>query len=517
MATLGVWGGVKLVQGSSILSLLHAITDRASDFEDVVILPVEEPEAFVHPYNKKSWYYQMYIKTKRTVFLAVIFTPCAVLYGLAEWTNSEDWRGYWLRLLVQTVELSGCSFQKFAQWCSMRPDMFSADLVEALSKLRCDAPPHDYEHTRAIIKESFGREIEEIFETFEEEPVASGTVAQVHKATLKREYAIDGKVREVAVKVQHPNVLEETYCDADLLFNLINMLSDKLTIPMNKEDFSLVLQRQTNFEWEAYNLRKFANNFRRETKEGTLKFPDVSLDLLSPSVLVESWAKGRTISSFFSSIEEGLSDVSEGLVSSAKDLVSSTKEIGMNVAEKIEETKRDLARTVFSMNMKMFLRDNLIHSDMHAGNLLFSTETAELTILDAGQTASLRPDVAPKFGKFLHAICTRNREEVFRSLLEFDENKGRGIKDVAGFQEDVNDAMEKFCADGDVIIVGDIMGQLFFALNKHKLTMRSDVSVTLMSMAISEGLIRELDPDFDMAESAMPYIAKYGTNYLRHT
>eukprot|EP00466_Bigelowiella_natans_P004929 jgi/Bigna1/143294/aug1.77_g18002 len=144
MATLGVWGGVKLVQGSSILSLLHAITDRASDFEDVVILPVEEPEAFVHPYNKKSWYYQMYIKTKRTVFLAVIFTPCAVLYGLAEWTNSEDWRGYWLRLLVQT--------------------------------------------------ESFGREIEEIFETFEEEPVASGTVAQVHRATWKREYAMDGKV-----------------------------------------------------------------------------------------------------------------------------------------------------------------------------------------------------------------------------------------------------------------------------------------------------------------------------------
>mmetsp|Transcript_6367 Transcript_6367/g.8864 ORF Transcript_6367/g.8864 Transcript_6367/m.8864 type:complete len:190 (+) Transcript_6367:305-874(+) len=187
----------------------------------------------------------------------------------------------------------------------------------------------------------------------------------------------------------------------------------------------------------------------------------------------------------------------------------------MNVAGKIEETKKNLAKTVFSMNMKMFLRDNLIHSDMHAGNILFSTETAELTILDAGQTASLQPDVAPKFGKFLHAICTRNREEVFRSLLEFDENKGREIKDVDGFQEDVNEAMARFCADGDVIVVGDIMGQLFFALNKHKLTMRSDVSVTLMSMAVSEGLIRQLDPDFDMAASAMPYIAKYGTDYLR--
>lgn len=59
------------------------------------------------------------------------------------------------------------------------------------------------------------------------------------------------------------------------------------------------------------------------------------------------------------------------------------------MADAIDDTKRDLAQKIFGMNMKMFLRDNLIHSDMHAGNILFSEVTEELTVLDAGQTVSL--------------------------------------------------------------------------------------------------------------------------------
>lgn len=149
-------------------------------------------------------------------------------------------------------------------------------------------------------------------------------------AILKIHPNIHRQIRDVAVKVQHPNILEETYCDVDLLFNIIS-LSDKLAIPMKKEDFTLVLQRQTNFEWEAYNLRKFSRNFRDEIREGIIKFPDVSVDLLSPSVLVESWANGRTISNFYSSLEGGISDVGEGLVTSAKQVtLGSSKNVFMS-------------------------------------------------------------------------------------------------------------------------------------------------------------------------------------------
>mmetsp|Transcript_10987 Transcript_10987/g.20210 ORF Transcript_10987/g.20210 Transcript_10987/m.20210 type:complete len:610 (-) Transcript_10987:219-2048(-) len=497
---LACLGGLGLALKYS--DLFSVLLESEEGLEPEVVQLMEEPEPFVHPFEKKSWVYKAYVRTKRAVWLAVIFTPCAVMWTFAEWTESDEWRSFWIKMLVSTVELSGCSVQKFAQWCSMRPDMFEEDIIKALSKLRCDAPAHDFAHTRKSINEAFGRDIEDIFETFEEEPVASGTVAQVHRARLKPEFAIDGKVRDVAVKVQHPRVLEETFFDVDLLFHVIDM-TPKLTIPMKKDDFMMVLQRQTNFEWEAYNLKKFAKNFAREKAEGKVKFPVVSVDLLSPTVLIESWADGSTVSNFFSSMEKEISDVGQSIKDTA------TK-IGESVSSAVEERKKDLARTIFLMNIKMFLRDNLIHSDMHAGNILYSEETGELTVLDAGQTASLEPEAYPKFGKFLHCICKRDKQGVFQNLLDFDQDRGANLENKEAFYDDVSAAIDKYCPDGEMIIVGDIMGQLLFALNKHNLCLRSDVSVSLMSMAVSEGLIKSLDPDFDLVGQAMPYIAKYG-------
>mmetsp|Transcript_18422 Transcript_18422/g.45213 ORF Transcript_18422/g.45213 Transcript_18422/m.45213 type:complete len:557 (-) Transcript_18422:69-1739(-) len=463
------------------------------------------PGEIAHPYNERSVFWQVAFKMHRAAYFCILFAPCVMAGLLAKITEDPALRAAWIRLLVKTIEMGGSSCMKFGQWISMRPDVIAGDIIQALAKLRQDAPSHPFEHTRRQIEMSFGKKIEDIFEDFSEEPVASGTIAQVHRARLRPEYALknkDGKViRYVAVKVQHPGVLAETFVDIDILFNGFGFL---FAVPFSKQEFVEGMQRQINFEWEAYNLRKFSNNFRDEIKEGIVKFPDVSVDLLSPSVLVESWANGRTVANFFTTLEGGITDVGEGIVSSAKQL-------SQTMADALDDTKKDLARKIFGMNMKMFLRDNLVHSDMHAGNILFSEETEELTVLDAGQTASLLPDVAPKFGNFLHSICTRDRGGVYSNLLEFDEYKGERIADLDDFRDDVNRTMDKYCPEGEPIIVGDIMGQLFFTLQRHNVTMRSDVSVSIMSMAVSEGLIRSLDPEFDMVGAAMPYIAKYGT------
>merc|ERR1712048_25149 len=83
---------------------------------------------------------------------------------------------------------------------SMRPDMLPGDVVEALKSL-CDASPeHQFNHTRRMFLEAFNRDIEDVFETFEESPVASGSVAQVHRARLKTEYALPDGAVDVAVK-----------------------------------------------------------------------------------------------------------------------------------------------------------------------------------------------------------------------------------------------------------------------------------------------------------------------------
>ena len=95
---------------------------------------------------------------------------------------------------------------KFGQWISMRPDMFPRDLCEMCANLRQNAPTHEFHLTRDMIRESFGMEVEEIFEKMDRMPVASGCVGQVYRARLRDEYVLANGDRDVAVKIRHPSV-----------------------------------------------------------------------------------------------------------------------------------------------------------------------------------------------------------------------------------------------------------------------------------------------------------------------
>jgi hypothetical protein len=108
-----------------------------------------------------------------------------VMVFCQEWGGSVSRRdlGSPLWLMAGGVSVScpqaGCCFMKLGQWISMRPDMFPADVVRAMARLRSGVPPHPFEATREAIRESFGKDIDEMFEHFENEAIASGTVAQV--------------------------------------------------------------------------------------------------------------------------------------------------------------------------------------------------------------------------------------------------------------------------------------------------------------------------------------------------
>ncbi|CAN0857943.1 Probable serine/threonine-protein kinase abkC, partial [Linum grandiflorum] len=104
-----------------------------------------------------------------------------------------DWFGpgfrrFFLRVVLRTLELAGPAFIKWGQWAATRPDLFPRDLCTKLSELQTKAPEHRYAYTKKTIERAFGRKISEIFEGFEEQPVASGSIAQVHRASLRFRY-----------------------------------------------------------------------------------------------------------------------------------------------------------------------------------------------------------------------------------------------------------------------------------------------------------------------------------------
>jgi len=252
-------------------------------------------------------------------------------------------------------------------------------------------------------------------------------------------------------------------------------------------------------------LDKFQNNFASETQDGGLAFPSFSREILSPSVLVEGWAQGKVLEEFFDAGKEAIQDT-----------VGTIENLTNDLDGQITEARKDMATTIFDTAMKMFLRDNLVHGDLHGGNVMYNTETDSMTVIDAGITCALDDvDSSDNFVKFLHAMCTAKSEELSASLLSMADVPAS--LDREQFDTDIRDAINMFmdadtqkakAGDGPVP-VGDITAEMFRTLQRHGVYLHGDVTALLMSIAMLEGLLEQLDPEFDMMKEAIPYIVRY--------
>ena len=118
----------------------------------------------------------------RALFLSSLFFP--ILLGAPLALHFGVGTDLWVRMVRRSLELAGPAFVKWGQWASTRRDMFPGALCLELSRLYTMVPSHKYHHTKKLVEEAFGQKIEDMFEAFEEEPCASGSIAQVHKAKL---------------------------------------------------------------------------------------------------------------------------------------------------------------------------------------------------------------------------------------------------------------------------------------------------------------------------------------------
>lgn len=133
------------------------------------------------------------------MYLVALFTPTLFVGAFIHQTDGPL-RRFWLHLLLRSLESAGPAFVKWGQWASTRPDIFPADICDELSRLHMQAPRHSYAETRKIMQTAFRVPIEALFDEFEKEPVASGSIAQIHRAILKKPPG-NGPPLVVAVKI----------------------------------------------------------------------------------------------------------------------------------------------------------------------------------------------------------------------------------------------------------------------------------------------------------------------------
>jgi len=314
----------------------------------------------------------------RALRLSINFAPCTCTSGLA--LVSTTFRNkIWYKMLAKCLARSGPAFIKWGQWASTRQDMFPDELCQELSVLHASAPAHSWTFTQRTVEQALGiphGSILEVFESFDPKPLASGSIAQVHRAVLKpdvtcdsttspvmdfdQEHAQDGMA--VAIKVRHPMVAELIDWDFRLMLHLADLVDAIpplrwINLRASVEQFSHTMAAQAHLNVEAHHLELLNYNFRNWPNVG---FPRPFFS--APAVICETFEPGRVVTDIIDDYD-GQKHIHDHSIISLHQLASVADNIPLDLAE-------FLVTNGLSIYLKMLLVDNLMHADLHPGNIM---------------------------------------------------------------------------------------------------------------------------------------------------
>jgi len=368
------------------------------------------------------------------------------------------------------LEELGPTAIKFGQWLSTRADLIPLKYLAELEKLQDNVPPFSVNDVKRIIAEEFGMGVYELFLEFDETPIASASVAQVHKAKLK-------SGESVAVKVQRPRIEEIMEADAEILLELAHFAGEyviKSEVYDPEEifkEFTFAARRQLDFLYEAANIEKFKENFR---EEDTVHIPQVYWDLTSKRVLTTEYVDG----------------------------------IKINDLEKIEKSGLDreaIASNLSNFYMKQVYVHALFHGDPHPGNM-FVLGNNVVSFVDFGIVGRIDKKLQETIVGMLIAMMLKNDV----SLL-VEHVFGAGViterTNVEEYTTDLEYFLKRWSAKpAKDIRIGEAFRDFLDMSRRHHIKIPSNLSLMASTMWGSEAVVSMLNPDYNFFESTKPFI-----------
>ena len=379
-----------------------------------------------------------------------------------------------------TLEELGPTFVKFGQIMSTRTELLPPEMIDQLKKLQDHAKPVPFSEIRAVIEQSCVS-LDDWFAEFDETPVASASIGQVHRAVLK-----DGT--RVAVKVQRPGIGEIIETDIGILQSMAERIETvfpetRVYNPVGMvEDFAHQIVKELDFSRDGRNADRMARNFHGVPGIG---FPKIYWEYSSPRVLVMEFIEGVRI------------DDPESI----RAMGNEPHEIGVRG---------------FHAYLKMIFEDGFFHGDPHPGNLLV-TAGGDIVFLDFGIVGILRPEKRQNFINLLFALVNDDIELMLRSLEGFGIVIAEGDREA--LRDDLYIMMHDFSGGG-----GEGVSQLNFRLVVNELTetmrryqlkvpMNLMLLLKVFMMVLDIGV--RLDPKFNFGTEVTPYLSKLAdTNTL---
>ena len=389
------------------------------------------------------------------------------------WRDISAPRGERLRMALEEL---GPIFVKFGQVLSTRRDLMPPDIADELARLQDRVPPFDSDLAIAQITRSLGAPPDQLFASFERDPVASASIAQVHFAVLK-----NGK--EVAVKVLRPGMKKSIDEDVALMHLAAGLTSrwwadSKRLKPREVvAEFDKYLHDELDLMREAANASQLRRNFANST---LLMVPEMYWDFCSSSVIVMERMHGIPVSQIARLAAEGVD---------------------------LQKLSRDGVEIFFTQ----VFRDGFFHADMHPGNILVSIAPATFgryIALDFGIVGTLNDFDKDYLSQNFLAFFQRDYKRVAEAHIE------SGWAPPETRVDELESAVRACCEpifDRPLkdISFGQILLRLFQTSRRFNVEVQPQLVLLQKTLLNIEGLGRQLDPNLDLWKTAKPYLERW--------
>jgi len=375
------------------------------------------------------------------------------------------------RRLLLTLEKLGPTFIKLGQMLSVRPDLIPANYVKELGKLQDEVPSFPYEEAKEIIEKELRKPLNDIFSRFDKKPIASASIAQVHKAKLK-----NGDV--VVIKVQRPDIKNIMLEDIELMKHLAKIL-ERHSERLRKykptriiEEFESWTKQEIDFKKEAENAKLFYKNFKNSA---TVKIPEVYDKLTTNKVLTLEFIDG----------------------------------IELHKIKELKKAKYPIKKAIingFNAILTQIFEHGFFHGDPHPSNILVLKD-GSIVFVDFGIVGKFSNKLKKQCIDLFMGVIEDDVDLIYKTLIKI------GIKnkkiDEKEFKSKIEDIVSKL--DGAKIKdikISKILEEVLNLALDYDFKMPLSFILFGKSIVTLEGLALEYDPSFVIVDHARPFLER---------
>ena len=422
-----------------------------------------------------------------TVFRAYQLNELLPKHRSSKWLRTLIFCMFWVRAKAKHQEICerlqlalqelGPVWVKIGQMISTRRDILPKHIADALAKLQDQVNPFDGKIAKQLIESALEQSIDYYFADFDEKPLASASIAQVHTAVLKHSQA------EVVIKVLRPNILQVIQADIGLMYWVAKQFTkriesgEKLRAVEIVHDYEMTLLKELDLQKEAYNTVRLRDNF---INSDILYIPYVYQDLCRKNVMVEERIKGIPIAD-----------------------IDQLKQNNVDMKLLAERGVQAFFTQVF--------RDNFFHADMHPGNIfvdITEPQNPRYIGIDCAIVGILSADDQRYLAENFLAFFNRD----YRKIAETYIASGwvPATTDIIALEMAMRNVCEPaFAKPLSEISFSQILLQLFQVARQFDMDIQPQLTLLEKTLFYIEGLGRQLYPELDLWQTAKPFLEKW--------